>query len=97
MIIHITPNILKNKILSGDFTNKKRFILRIKLNTSPEDFLYIVIRLQFPVRLYFNMTVNKSQRQSFNTITVDLQSQIFFMINFILQYPRLKILNNYFF
>ena len=52
-------NILEDKILSGDFTNKKRFILRIKFNISLEDFLYIVIHLQFPVYLYFNITINK--------------------------------------
>ncbi len=45
MIIRMAPNVLENKILSGDFTNEKRFIFRIKFNTSPEDFLYIIIRL----------------------------------------------------
>ncbi len=62
VIIYIMPNVLEGRILSGDFAGEKRFILHIKFNISPEDFLYIVTRLQFPVRLCFNMIVNKSQR-----------------------------------
>ena len=65
-------NMLESRILSGDFISEKRFIFRIKFNTSSEDFFYIVIRLHFPVRLYFNITINKSQRQSFDIVAVDL-------------------------
>ena len=60
MIIYITFNVLENRIFSEDFISEKQFIFYIKFNMSSEDFLYIVIRLQFPVRLYFNITVNKS-------------------------------------
>ena len=74
MIIRMAPNMLEDRILSEDFVGKKRFILRIKFNTSPEDFLYIVTRLQFPVRLYFNITVNKLQGQSFDIVAIDLRS-----------------------
>ncbi len=54
MIIHMMPNMLEGRILSGDFANEKQFIFRIKFNIFLKDFLYIVIHLQFPVRLYFN-------------------------------------------
>ncbi len=60
MIIHIAFNILKSRILSEDFTSEKQFIFYIKLSMFLKDFLYIVIRLQFPVCLYFNIIVNKS-------------------------------------
>ena len=73
MIIYIMFNILESKILSEDFTNKKQFIFCIKFNIFLEDFLYIVIRLQFPVCLYFNIIVNKLQRQFFDMIIIDLQ------------------------
>ena len=59
MIIYIMFNILENRILSEDFIDEKRFIFYIKFNTFLEDFFYIVICLQFPIRLYFNITVNK--------------------------------------
>ena len=45
MIIYMAPNILEDRILSGDFVNEKRFIFHIKFNMSLEDFLYIVTRL----------------------------------------------------
>ncbi len=45
MIIYMVPNMLKGKILSGDFVNEKRFIFYIKFNIFLKDFLYIVIRL----------------------------------------------------
>ncbi len=72
MIICIASNVLEGRIFSEDFINEKRFIFYIKFNTSPKDFLYIVIRLQFPVYLYFNITVNKSKGQSFDIIAVNL-------------------------
>ncbi len=59
MIIYIISNVLESKTLSEDFTSEKQFILYIKFNMSSKDFLYIIIRLQFPIRLYFNITVNK--------------------------------------
>src|SRR6266566_7956685 len=90
VIIYMTSNILKNKILSGDFVNEKQFILCIKFNISLKDFPYIVICLQFPVRLYFNITVNKLQRQFFSIVAVDLQSQVFFHGQFYIAMSRVK-------
>ncbi len=90
VIIYIVSNILESRILSGDFTSEKRFILCIKFSMSSEDFLYIVICLQFPVRLYFNITVNKLQRQFFSIVAVDLQSQVFFHGQFYIAMSRVK-------
>ena len=59
MIIRMTFNILKSRILSEDFINEKRFIFYIKFNMFSKDFSYIVTCLQFPVCLYFNITINK--------------------------------------
>ena len=90
MIICMALNMLEGRILSGDFAGEKRFIPRIKFNTSPEDFPYIVTRLQFPVRLCFSMTVNKSQGQSFGTVAVDLRSQVFSHGQFYVAMSRVK-------
>ena len=46
--------------------------------TSNEDGLpYIIKRRQFPVRLCFAMTINKSQGQSFEVLGVDLRCLVF--------------------
>ena len=48
-------------------------IPRIKLTSTDGELPYIVGRKQFPLRLCFTMTVNKSQGQSFNYVGVDLR------------------------
>jgi ATP-dependent exoDNAse (exonuclease V) alpha subunit len=52
-------------------------IPKIKLSSGVEDFPYIITRKQFPVRLCFAITINKSQGQSFLYVGVDLQKPVF--------------------
>ncbi len=61
MIICMMLNMLEGRILSRDFIGEKRFIFYIKFNMSLENFLYIIIRLQFLICLYFNIIINKLQ------------------------------------
>ena len=69
--------VLQGKVLSGSFAGEIRLIPRIKLQSSKEDFAYIITRTQFPVRLCFAMSINKSQGQSFRSIGVDLRDPVF--------------------
>ena len=48
-------------------------IPRIKLTSTQGELLYIVSRRQLPLRLCFTMTINKSQGQSFNYVSIDLR------------------------
>ena len=50
---------------------------RINLTTTDEDLPFILERTQFPVRLCFAMTVNKSQGQSLGQVGVDLCTPAF--------------------
>jgi len=50
---------------------------RIKLTTADDDLPFTLQRIQFPVRLCFAMTVNKSQGQSLKHVGVDLHSSAF--------------------
>lgn len=47
------------------------------MNTTEGELPWIVSRKQFPIRLCFAMTVNKSQGQSLDTVGVDLRSPAF--------------------
>ncbi len=59
---------LEGRILTGSFAGKLKLIPRIKLTTTEGEFPFILSRKQYPVRLCFAMTVNKSQGQSLSTV-----------------------------
>lgn len=68
---------IEARILGGDWDGQLRVLPRIEL-TSADDSLGITIkRKQFPVRLCFAMTINKSQGQSFHTVGLDLRTPVF--------------------
>ena len=52
------------------------FIPRIKLISS-EELPFELHRVQFPVRLAFGITINKSQGQSLGTVGLDLRNPVF--------------------
>ena len=64
-------------MLGGSFHGQLRLIPRIKLTSTEGELPFIVSRRQFPIRLCFAMTVNKSQGQSFNFVGVDLRMPAF--------------------
>jgi hypothetical protein len=53
------------------------FIPRISLQPSEESLPISLIRRQFPVRLAFVMTINKSQGQSIIHVGIDVRTPVF--------------------
>jgi len=76
-VLGIRRTCLQVAILGGKFDGMIRLLPRIKLTTSEEDLPFILERTQFPVRLCFAMTVNKSQGQSLEQVGVDLRTPAF--------------------
>jgi hypothetical protein len=78
-ILEIRTRVLKCRIMSGDrkFSGKVVFIPRITLAPTAEDLPIPLRRRQFPVRLAFAMTVNKSQGQSLRHVGLDLRTPVF--------------------
>ena len=78
-VLQIRRKVLKCAIISGDakFAGKVVFIPRITLAPTAEDLPMPLRRRQFPVRLAFAMTVNKSQGQSLKHVGLDLRSSVF--------------------
>jgi len=65
IITALRERVIEAKILSGTHYGRKAFIPRISLLTSSSSGLpFTLRRRQFPVRLAFGMTINKSQGQS---------------------------------
>ena len=78
-VSEIRRKVLKCRIISGDakFAGNVVFIPKITLAPSAEDLPIPLRRRQFPVRLAFAMTVNKSQGQSLKHVGLDLRSPVF--------------------
>ena len=78
-VMEIRTRVLKCRIISGDakFAGKVVFIPRITLAPTAEDLHIPLQRRQFPVRLAFAMTVNKSQGQSLKNVGLDLRTPVF--------------------
>ena len=61
----------------NDGHEKNEFIPRITLTTLEDDYLFILSRKQFSVKLSFAMTINKSQGQSLSNVGIDLRTSPF--------------------
>ncbi|KAG8678208.1 hypothetical protein FRC09_020029, partial [Ceratobasidium sp. 395] len=66
--------VLEVRILTGTEAGKTVFIPRITLSSAESDFGFVLDRQQFPVRLAFAMTINKSQGQSVKHVGLDFEN-----------------------
>ncbi|GJE95688.1 ATP-dependent DNA helicase [Phanerochaete sordida] len=77
-IERMSDRLLEVRIMGGDHDGELAFIPRITLTPSDTAGLeFILRRRQFPVRLAFAMTINKSQGQSVKTVGIDLRTAVF--------------------
>ncbi|CAJ2638103.1 unnamed protein product [Trifolium pratense] len=71
-------NMLDVQILTGSNAGKRAFLPRIKSKTSASSGLpFVLSRKQFPVRLSFAITINKSQGQTIPNVGIYLPSHVF--------------------
>jgi hypothetical protein len=76
--LHESKLLLKCRILTGPNAGKIELIPRMDLDSTPSPgFPFILRRRQFPVRLAYAMTINKSQGQTFKICGVYLPTQCF--------------------
>lgn len=68
---------VKSEVLSGKNIGKLVIIPSITLSPSKEEILFNMRRKQFPIRLGFAMTINKSQGQSYDQVSIYLPSPVF--------------------
>jgi len=79
VVLNIRRKMLQYRIISKDrrFREKVVLIPRIRLLPNAETLSVPLKRLQFPVRLAFAITINKSQGQSVEHIEINLQTLVF--------------------
>ncbi len=75
VIKKITGNVLEATILTGKF--KGEIVLLPRIPMIPSDSPIPFKRLQFPIRLAFAMTINKSQGQTMSICGLDLENPCF--------------------
>jgi hypothetical protein len=75
-LVNATKNVLQCIIVTGDKKGETVFIPRITI-VEDKKFPFILRRHQFPVKLAFSFTINKSQSQTFTKIGIDLENEVF--------------------
>ena len=69
--------VMEVELITGDHAGHKVFIPRINNYPTEEQVAIRFSRRQFPIRLCFAMTINKSQGQSVNYVGLDLRRPVF--------------------
>lgn len=77
VVIGMRPHVLQVRLLEGSHAGQTALIPRITLTASNDELPIPLQRRQFPVRLAFAMTINKSQGQSVRYVGIDLRSSVF--------------------
>ena len=75
LVTNLKNHIIEARILTGEYKGEQVMIPKIPL--IPSDYPFNFKRLQFPIRLCFSMTINKSQGQSFKVVGLDLETECF--------------------
>ena len=77
-IVRTGQRVMEGEILSGKHAGERIFIPQIPMNpTASADLPFEFVRVQFPLRLAFAITINKSQGQTLNHVGVVLNEPVF--------------------
>jgi ATP-dependent DNA helicase PIF1 len=77
IVTRLFNNAIQAEILTGDAIGRTVFIPRIKLAPTNTGLPFTLCRVQFPVKLAFAMTINKSQGQTFTRVGLSLLDPVF--------------------
>ncbi|CAM1299819.1 Uncharacterised protein r2_g3451 [Pycnogonum litorale] len=75
IVTKLQPHLIEAIILTGASQGEMVFIPRIPI--IPSDLPFQFKRLQYPVKVSFAMTINKSQGQSLRTVGLNLKTSCF--------------------
>jgi ATP-dependent exoDNAse (exonuclease V) alpha subunit len=77
IVTRLANRVVEIRILGGSHAGRHVFIPHIKLEPTNAQIPFQLCCLQFPLRLAFAMTINKSQGQSLKYVGLDFRSPIF--------------------
>ena len=73
----VTDRLIQADIINGSHAGERVFLPRIKLIADDDTLPFHFVRRQFPVRLAFALTINKSQGQSLERVGLFLPKPVF--------------------
>src|SRR5579859_4821264 len=73
----MTNRVIELRLLGGDHAGNQVFIPRISIYPSEAQIPFQLCRRQYPLRLAFCMSINKSQGQSLQHVGLDFRSPVF--------------------
>ena len=97
MVRALQNNYIDGEVLKGVSVGKRVFIRRVQLTQSDLNLSFTLKRRQFPVRLAYSMTINKSQGQTFDKVSVYLKTLASHIANSMLHVQELDHFNSLFF
>jgi ATP-dependent DNA helicase PIF1 len=77
IVTALGTNIITARIMGGPFNETQVIIPRITLSTAADKYPFELRRRQFPVRLCYCTTINKSQGQTYQRVALYLPSPVF--------------------
>ncbi len=77
IVKRLGQRVIEAEIITGNNVGKLVFIPRIIMSPFGTDWPFVLRRRQFPIRVAFAMTINKSQGQTLNNVGVYLLSPIY--------------------
>lgn len=77
IITNLGSKIIEAKIITGSKKETTAYIPRIIFNVKNQKWPFVLKRKQFPVRICYAMTINKSQGQTLNKVGVYLPRPVF--------------------
>lgn len=77
LVKEMHENVLECEFLTGERVGKRVFIPKIKITSSKNKFPFELSRKQFPVKVCYAMTINKSQGQTIDFVGLDCTEPVF--------------------
>lgn len=77
IITNLGDNIIEGIIITGTHIGEKAYIPRINLTTRGNQWPFTLCRRQFPIKVCYSMTINKSQGQTLSNVGLYLKKPVF--------------------
>ncbi|PWZ44009.1 ATP-dependent DNA helicase PIF1 [Zea mays] len=77
IITQLGDTIIEGTIITGTHVGEKIHIARINLTTKGNKWPFTLCRRQFPVKVCYSMTINKSQGQTLSNVGLYLKKKVF--------------------